>query len=166
MFDLFSWSHIVILLVVALVVVGPKDLPRLMNMMGRWAGKARAMASEFRRSFDEMARQAELDELRKEIDDLKKNNPISEIGQAMSDMQSDIDRSVNSGTDGQTEADSQTEDSQAGAALEEAPSQEAPVEGGSGPRAGEFDVTDSAPAGDDSAPAPVGDAPAQDARTP
>ena len=75
MFDLFSWSHIVILLVVALVVVGPKDLPRLMHMAGKWAGKARGMANEFRKSFDEMARQTELDELRKEIEDLKKNNP-------------------------------------------------------------------------------------------
>ena len=60
MFDLFSWSHILILLVVALVVVGPKDLPRLMHMAGKWAGKARAMANEFRKSFDEMARQTEL----------------------------------------------------------------------------------------------------------
>jgi len=149
MFDLFSWSHIVILLVVALVVVGPKDLPRLMNMMGRWAGKARAMANEFRRSFDEMARQAELDELRKEIDDLKKNNPISAIGQTMNDVQSDIDRQVNTGADGQIEAASE-------AALEEAPPQDAPVEGSSEPRAGEFDVTDSAAAGD---------MPAQGART-
>jgi len=87
MFDLFSWQHIILLLVVALVVVGPKDLPRLMNMMGRWAGKARAMANEFRKSFDEMARQAELDELRKEIDELKKNNPVSGISQAMNEVQ-------------------------------------------------------------------------------
>src|SRR6185437_3638403 len=65
MFDL-SWAHILILLVVALIVVGPKDLPRLMHIIGRWMGKARAMANEFRKSFDEMARQAELDELRKE----------------------------------------------------------------------------------------------------
>ena len=57
MFDLFSWSHILILLVVALVVVGPKDLPRLMHMVGKWAGKARAMANELKASFDEMARQ-------------------------------------------------------------------------------------------------------------
>ena len=57
MFDLFSWSHILILLVVALVVVGPKDLPRLMHMAGRWAGKARGMANEFKKSFDDMARQ-------------------------------------------------------------------------------------------------------------
>ena len=57
------------MLVVALVVVGPKDLPRLMHMAGKWTGKARDMANEFRKSFDEMARQTELDELRKEIED-------------------------------------------------------------------------------------------------
>ncbi len=94
MFDLFSWQHIILLLVVALVVVGPKDLPRLMNMMGRWAGKARGMANEFRKSFDEMARQAELDELRREIDNLKKNNPISSIGDAMNEMQTELERPV------------------------------------------------------------------------
>ena len=79
MFDLFSWSHILILLVVALVVVGPKDLPRLMHMAGRWAGKARAMANEFKTSFDEMARQEELDELRKELESLRNNPAISDI---------------------------------------------------------------------------------------
>jgi len=79
MFDLFSWSHILILLGVALVVVGPKDLPRLMHMMGRWAGKARGMANEFKRSFDEMARQSELDELRKEVEALRANNPLSDL---------------------------------------------------------------------------------------
>jgi sec-independent protein translocase protein TatB len=67
----FSWSHILVLLIVALVVVGPKDLPRLMHMMGRWVGKARAMANDFRKSFDEMARASELDELRKEIEALR-----------------------------------------------------------------------------------------------
>lgn len=88
MFDLFSWSHILIFLVVALVVVGPKDLPRLMHMIGKWVGKARGMANEFRRSFDEMARQSELDELRKEIEDLKRNNPISDITSSMNDVHS------------------------------------------------------------------------------
>lgn len=68
----FSWSHILIVLIVALVVVGPKDLPRLMRMMGQWAGKARRMAEQFRASFDEMARQSELEELRAEIDALRK----------------------------------------------------------------------------------------------
>ncbi len=68
----FSWSHILIVLIVALVVVGPKDLPRLMRMMGQWMGKVRRMAEQFRASFDEMARQGELEELRAEIDALRK----------------------------------------------------------------------------------------------
>jgi sec-independent protein translocase protein TatB len=74
MFDFFSGSHILILLAVLLIVVGPKDLPRLMHMVGQWAGKARAMASEFKKSFDDMARQEELDKLRLELDALRKSN--------------------------------------------------------------------------------------------
>ncbi len=76
MFDIFAWQHILLLLVVALVVVGPKDLPKLMHMAGKWVGKARGMANEFKKSFDEMARQSELDELRKEIEDLKKHTVV------------------------------------------------------------------------------------------
>jgi sec-independent protein translocase protein TatB len=72
MIDLFSWSHILIVLIVALVVIGPKDLPRFMHMAGRWMGKARGMADQFRKSFDDMTRQAELDELRNEINALRK----------------------------------------------------------------------------------------------
>jgi sec-independent protein translocase protein TatB len=75
----FSWSHILILLIVALVVVGPKDLPRLMRIVGQWMGKARAMADQFRKSFDDMARQAELDELRKEIDNLRNERPLADV---------------------------------------------------------------------------------------
>ena len=83
MFDLFSWNHILILVIAALVVVGPKDLPRMMHMMGRWAGKARGMANEFKRSFDDMARQSELEELRKEVEALKANNPLADIGKSL-----------------------------------------------------------------------------------
>jgi sec-independent protein translocase protein TatB len=78
------------MLVVALIVVGPKDLPRLMNMAGKWASKARAMAQEFRKSFDEMARETELDELRKEIENLKKNNPIADMANSVAEMHSAI----------------------------------------------------------------------------
>jgi sec-independent protein translocase protein TatB len=75
----FSWSHILLLLIVALVVVGPKDLPRLMRIVGQWMGKARAMADQFRKSFDDMARQSELDELRKEIENLRNERPLADI---------------------------------------------------------------------------------------
>jgi sec-independent protein translocase protein TatB len=77
-FDL-SWSHILLLLVITLVVVGPKDLPKMMRTVGRWTGKARAMANQLRKSFDEMARQSELDELRAEIQALRQNRPLADI---------------------------------------------------------------------------------------
>ena len=80
MLDL-SWSHILILLIVALVVVGPKDLPRLMRIVGQWMGKARRMADEFKRSFDDMARQSELDELRKEIESIRNHRPLADLEQ-------------------------------------------------------------------------------------
>ena len=136
----FSWSHILILLVVALVVVGPKDLPRLMHMAGKWAGKARAMANEFRKSFDEMARQTELDELRKEIEDLKKNNPVSDMMGAMNDATSSVNSAVADVTDGAGQAAAESS---------------APVEGSIEPRSGEFEVTESAAAPASAEPAPL-----------
>ena len=62
-----SFSHIMIVAVVALIVVGPKDLPALLRKVGQFIARMRGMANEFRASFDEMARQSELDELRKEV---------------------------------------------------------------------------------------------------
>ena len=88
MFTDLSWSHMLLVLVVALVVVGPKDLPKLMRTLGQWAAKARNMADQFRRSFDDMARQSELDELRKELEELRNTRPFAktedELSQALS----------------------------------------------------------------------------------
>jgi sec-independent protein translocase protein TatB len=69
--DLSSW-HIFILLIAALVFIGPKDLPKFLHKVGKFVGKMRGMANEFRASFDEMARQSELDELRKEVEAMRK----------------------------------------------------------------------------------------------
>jgi sec-independent protein translocase protein TatB len=67
MFDL-GWSEMAIIMLVALVVIGPKDLPRVARTIGQWTGKARALARDFQRSLDDMAREAELDEIKKSID--------------------------------------------------------------------------------------------------
>jgi sec-independent protein translocase protein TatB len=83
MFPDLSWSHMLLVLVIALVVVGPKDLPKLMRKMGQWTAKARGMADQFRRSFDEMARQSELDELRKELDELRNARPLAGVEQQL-----------------------------------------------------------------------------------
>ncbi|MDG2044658.1 MAG: Sec-independent protein translocase protein TatB [Maricaulis sp.] len=71
--------EMVIVLVVALIVVGPQQLPVMLRKVGRMVGHARMMARDFQRSFDEIGRDTELGELRKEIEALKNANPISEI---------------------------------------------------------------------------------------
>jgi len=85
--------------IVALIVVGPKDLPILLRKFGQFMAKVRSMAAEFRASFDEMARQSELDELRKEVEAMRKgqladiathapevNQAFEEISQGLSDV--------------------------------------------------------------------------------
>jgi len=67
-FDL-GWSEMGIVLLVALLVLGPKEMPKLARDLGRWTGKARALAREFQRSLEDMAREAELDDVKKQIDD-------------------------------------------------------------------------------------------------
>jgi sec-independent protein translocase protein TatB len=65
---------------VALIVVGPKDLPILMRRLGQFIARMRAMAAEFRASFDELARQSELDELRREVAALRSGATFSQAG--------------------------------------------------------------------------------------
>lgn len=64
MFDIAP-SEFLLIGIVALVVIGPKDLPRAMHYVGQWVGRARGMARHFRSGFDEMVRQAELEEMEK-----------------------------------------------------------------------------------------------------
>jgi len=74
-----GFQEIVLLAVLALVVVGPKDLPLMLRKLGQWTAKLRAMAQEFRHGFDELARQAELDELKKEVDALRRSSTLSDL---------------------------------------------------------------------------------------
>lgn len=70
MFDI-GWSELLILAAVAIIFVGPKDLPRMMRTVGQYVSKARAMAREFQSSFEDLARETELQELRKEVANIK-----------------------------------------------------------------------------------------------
>ena len=72
--------EILVIGLVALLVVGPKDLPMLMRKVGQFVAKARGMANEFRASFDEMARQSELDDLRKEVEALRTGQGMYPLG--------------------------------------------------------------------------------------
>ena len=77
MFDI-GWSEILIIAVVAVVVIGPKELPRALRAVGYWVGKARRMAGDFQRQFNEALREAELDDVKQHMSDVKKQ--VSDIG--------------------------------------------------------------------------------------
>jgi sec-independent protein translocase protein TatB len=77
-------SELLVIAIVALIVVGPKDLPVLLRRLGQFMAKLRGMAAEFRASFDEMARQSELDELRQQVDALRKGQ-LEEIAALRAD---------------------------------------------------------------------------------
>ena len=68
MFDI-SWGKLVIIGVVALIVIGPKELPTVLRTVGQWMGKIRRMASEFQGQFQEAMREAEMADLKKQFDD-------------------------------------------------------------------------------------------------
>ena len=70
MFDI-GWSEILVIIVVAIVVVGPKELPRLMGTFGRYAGKLRRAAAEFQRQFDDAIRDTEMAEVKKAMESVR-----------------------------------------------------------------------------------------------
>ena len=63
-----GWSELLVLAVIAIVVVGPKDLPVLLRTLGRFTAKARAAMREFQDSFEEIARESGIDEVRKDLE--------------------------------------------------------------------------------------------------
>ena len=65
-----GWSEMLVIAVVAILIVGPKDLPRALRAVGKWMGKARAMARDFQNSLDDIAREAELDEIKKQVEEV------------------------------------------------------------------------------------------------
>src|SRR5665213_3003407 len=73
--------ELLIIGVIALIVVGPKDLPILMRKIGRFLSHMRGMAAEFRASFDDLARESELEELRREVEAMR--NAAHKPGEAM-----------------------------------------------------------------------------------
>jgi sec-independent protein translocase protein TatB len=96
MFD-FAWSELALIAVVALVVIGPKDLPRVMRTVGQWTRRARAIAREFQGSLDQMVREAELDEVKRHIDRATSFNMENEIRQTIDprgELQRSLDESV------------------------------------------------------------------------
>lgn len=97
MIDL-SWSEILVIAIVLIVVVGPKDLPRLLRSFGKTMSTVRSMAGDFRKQFDEAIKEADLQDLKSLADDARKLNPASEIKKALNPMEQAA-KDVRSGLD-------------------------------------------------------------------
>ena len=92
--------ELLVIAVVALVVIGPKELPNLLRTWGRWMSQMRGMASEFRGHVDEMVRQSELDEVKKQLEgapglDLQALDPTKQIKQHIQEGMSEGEKAFN-----------------------------------------------------------------------
>ncbi len=102
MFDI-GWIEMAVIAVVVIIFIAPKDLPGVIHAMGRWVGKARAMARELQESLDDMVKESGLDEVKKEIESAthydiegeieKTIDPGGELKQALDSSQPPADES-------------------------------------------------------------------------
>jgi len=89
MFDI-GWSEFAVIAVVALIAIGPKELPGVLRMVGQWVGKARKMAGEFQGQFQEAMREAEMADLKKSFDEVKEAASGFAGGNVMTSLQKDV----------------------------------------------------------------------------
>jgi sec-independent protein translocase protein TatB len=85
MFDI-GWTELLVIAVVLIVVVGPKDLPPMLRAFGKMTQRARKVAGEFRAQFDEALREADMDEVRQTLSDAQKLNPVNTLREAMNPL--------------------------------------------------------------------------------
>jgi sec-independent protein translocase protein TatB len=93
MFDI-GWSELVVIAVVALIAIGPKELPGVLRMVGQWMGKARKMATEFQGQFQEAMREAEMADLKKSFDEVREAASGFTGGNIMTSLQKDVSESL------------------------------------------------------------------------
>jgi sec-independent protein translocase protein TatB len=94
MFDI-SWSEFAIIAVVALIAIGPKELPGVLRMVGQWMGKARKMAAEFQSQFQEAMREAEMADLKKSFDEVKEAATGFTSDNVLTSLHKDVNAALN-----------------------------------------------------------------------
>ena len=112
MFDI-SWSEFLLIGIVALIVIGPKELPAVMRTLGQWTRKVRGMAAEFQNQFQEAMREAEMADLKKQVDDMAHDvtdvDPLKGVREDIENVGSDVQRSLSSTTEQSATEQSATE---------------------------------------------------------
>jgi sec-independent protein translocase protein TatB len=133
MFDI-SWSEFLLIGVVALIVIGPKELPGVLRTLGQYTRKVRSMAADFQNQFQEAMREAEMGDLKKQVDDLAQDvnnfDPLKDVRSDLEATSKDIERSLEANPEPKIESE---------------PKAEPPLDGG-------LAVSDAAPATEAAAP--------------
>ena len=130
MFDI-SWTEFLLIGIVALIVIGPKELPAVMRSLGQWTRKIRSLAADFQNQFHEAMREAEMADLKKQVDDMasdiKNYDPLKDVRADVEAIGKDLDESVKSpGKAADKDAAKETADPPDGAAAA-APAEALPI---------------------------------------
>jgi sec-independent protein translocase protein TatB len=134
MFEI-GWSELLLIGIVALIAIGPKELPTVLRTLGQWMSKLRRMASEFQSQFQEAMREAEMADLKKQVDEMTSQaqsyasfDPVSEVKRELESTQQQIESAMvdKAGVDAPSSAvAAEPNTSPAGAALPAAPATDA-----------------------------------------
>src|SRR6201997_1810075 len=112
MFDI-SWTEFLLIGVVALIFIGPKELPAVLRTLGQWTRRIRSMAADFQNQFQEAMREAELADLKKEVDDMahdiKNYDPLKEVRTDVETMGKDIEHSIKAEPEAKVESKPEAE---------------------------------------------------------
>ncbi|MGK6313542.1 Sec-independent protein translocase protein TatB [Neorhizobium sp. DT-125] len=115
MFDI-GWTELLVIAIVLIVVVGPKDLPPMLRAFGKMTANLRKMAGEFRTQFDEALRESELDDVRKTISDAQRLNPTNALREAINplrqmgqEIKADLQKATQVPTPAVAEADAEAQ---------------------------------------------------------
>jgi len=102
MFDI-SWTEFLLIGVVALIFIGPKELPAVLRTLGQWTRRVRSMAADFQSQFQEAMREAEMADLKKQVDDMAQDfkdfDPLKSVRTDVESAGRDIERSLTSAPD-------------------------------------------------------------------
>jgi sec-independent protein translocase protein TatB len=93
MFEL-DWQKLLVIAVVAIVFIGPKDLPRALRAVGQWTARVKRMAREFQNQFNEAIREAELDSVQRDIEEIGKIDPVADLREAAAKASNEINEAA------------------------------------------------------------------------
>lgn len=115
MFDI-GWTEMMVIALIALVVIGPKDLPGTLKTVSQWVRKARSLTREFQSGIDDMVREAELDDARKMLEETRRGNleqtisnaidPTGDVADEVREIESEARKQASAGSDDAAESSS------------------------------------------------------------